>query len=80
MSKADKMFKEMGYEKEETRKSIVYKLRLGWKSKIVIDKEHKEYYAHAYIDNENIVSDVVSLCVEEHLAINEKMKELGWIK
>ena len=57
MSKADKMFEELGYVESETsdKNDIVYEYRM------------KE-------------SRLVTITHEEHLAIHEKMKELGWIE
>lgn len=75
MSKADKMFKELGYEKSETDDNnfIVYDYRTGYMwFEIVFDKLNKEYYSQQYEDLPNITP-------KEHLAIHEKMKELGWI-
>lgn len=74
MSKADKMFKELGYvtPKKDCINSIIYKYRMDG-HEIVFDKLNKEYHAQYH----NIV---VTITAEEHLAIHEKLKELGWIE
>lgn len=77
MSKADKMFEELGYEKEENEEEILYAFKDRWV--LCFGKEFKEYYTHDYVGVNNFVGNAVSINVNEHLAINEKMKELGWL-
>lgn len=77
MSKADKMFEELGYKKEENEEEILYTLKDRWV--FFFGKEFKEYYTHDYVGVNNFVGNAVSINVNEHLAINEKMKELGWL-
>ena len=75
MSKADKMFEELGYNKYTTDwvEEIVYLHRLlKTKLQIVFDTYNREYHSQ---QNYNLVT----ITVKEHLAIHEKMKELGWI-
>ena len=76
MSKADKMFEELGYIKSTTGRvdEIVYLHRLRKTNlQIVFDTDNREYYSQ---QNDNLVT----ITIKEHLAINEKMKELGWIE
>ena len=76
MSKADKMFEELGYVESETsdKNDIVYEYRMRKAGlEIVFDKFNKEYCS---LQN----SRLVTITHEEHLAIHEKMKELGWIE
>lgn len=69
MSKADKMFEELGYQKERyINNSIRY-------------YGNKNYIIFAYIDKSVRVSgteNVSILSMQELKAINEKVKELGW--
>lgn len=65
MTKADKMFEELGYKK------------------IVEDKYRTVYdYYGIGILFKNLSKEVLidGMNVREHLAIHEKMKELGWIE
>lgn len=76
MSKADNMFKELGYVKSETDdiNSIVYEYKVRKVSfEIIFDKFNKEYCSQQY-------EELVTITPKEHLAIHEKMKELGWIE
>lgn len=67
MSKADEMFDEMGYEKiHNNRRRIVYKK--GYLSQIEFIMKYK------WIDVGNM-----RISIEELQAINEKVKELGWL-
>ena len=69
MSKADKMFEELGYKKGENELTICYSIFL-----------HRRYrLIKFYLDKKRCRTDV-NIGIEEHLAISEKMKELGWIK
>ena len=65
MSKADELFDEMGYEKiHDNGRRIVYKKPL---TKIVFKKWHRW------------VDVCMNLDMQELQAINEKVKELGWL-
>lgn len=65
MSKADKMFEELGYKKiDDDKYRTVYTFD---GSEIVFQNRLKE----VTIDD---------LTIQEHLAIHEKMKEFGWIE
>lgn len=69
MSKADKMFEKLGYEKEETNYSIRY-IKFIFKDlghRIVFYKDDKSVNTYGKID------------MQELQAINEKCKELGWL-
>ena len=69
MSNADKSFYELGYEKEERNKADVYV------------KNCKYITRQIGFNNEikNIMIDVHYITVQELKAINEKIKELGWL-
>lgn len=83
MSKADKMFEELGYKKEEDNFGIIeYYKRveepyLGNKNykcfyaKYTIVFSSKTFYKYSNCNNK-------SFTMEELQAINEKVKELGW--
>ena len=72
MSKADKMFKKLGYE-------------------LFVDKNDFKIYRHCEVNLDisfelnfkqflKLWNDRMSpITVDEHLAIHEKMKELGWL-
>ena len=66
MSKADKMFEEMGYKKiiDDDKYRTVYNC---YGIEIVFENRWKE-----------VITD--GLTIQEHLAIHEKMKELGWLE
>ena len=68
MSKADKMFEKLGYEKEERNRADVY-------------IKHCKYITKQFgLNNEtkSIMIDVHYITMQELQAINEKVKELGW--
>ena len=69
MSKADKVFEELGYEKEESSWSIRY-IKFVFEDighRITFYKEDKTINTYGKID------------IQELQVINEKCKELGWI-
>lgn len=73
MSKADKMFEELGYEIEVIGNGIEYYKECGTEEKeidfiINVDTSEKEIW----IDDFHVIT------IEELQAINEKVKELGW--
>ena len=72
MSKADKMFEELGYEKQ--LHPII--------SDFISYKKTNESIGFFPADNAYVkLSDglIEIITVKEHQAIHEKMKELGWI-
>ena len=76
MSKADKMFEELGYNKEYGR--------IEFFNDDYISFEYKDDYDYNYIlfslkDKTIKTQCYHELSVKEHLAIHEKMKELGWL-
>lgn len=70
-SKADKMFEELGYRKEENLEDIYYKSEYGT---IWFTSRPKEI---------NFISDGIdtigTITMQELQAINEKVKELKWL-
>ena len=70
MSKADKMFEELGYRKQE---EYTYCKKFG----------NIFYHYIDFFENDKSYRKFINkgwnYTVEEHLAIHEKMKELGWI-
>ena len=71
MSKADKMFEELGYKKEVNSDSFIRELSIkGHFNVIQFFKEIGVYSLHLKLNQINI---------KEHIAIHEKMKELGWL-
>ena len=76
LSKADKMFYELGYEKTEKSHLITYSR--------YCTKENDFENIHFFLENKGIKTNWDSysskfINVKEYLAINEKVKELGWI-
>lgn len=69
MSKADEMFKELGFKKDEGLYEIQYTTR---DNQITFDKRNNTIviYSNDYDDKINM---------QELQAINEKCKELGWL-
>ncbi len=74
---ADEMFEELGYKKEENEEEISYTFKDSWV--LCFGKEFKEYYTHDYVGVNNFVGNAVSININEHIAIHEKLKELGWL-
>lgn len=76
MSEADEMFKELGYEKATDIRTdigcVFYK-----NEKHFIYNEHPKIIFHYKIKKLTIQNDYLSM--QELQAINEKVKELGWI-
>lgn len=70
MSKADKMFKKMGFKKKEDDTWVNYYNDF---TEVVFNKEVKMYTFH------QSNGDIVYANGINHLAIHEKMKELGWL-
>ena len=73
MSKADKMFEDLGLwlERENT---VYFEVKNDEDKVIQINKERKEIACFNYYDGFERIT------LEELKAINEKVKELGWEK
>lgn len=68
MSEADELFAELDYEKKETLKKIIYYIDLPiWQPSITFNKKYKSIKSDLWIT------------MQELQAINEKVKELGWL-
>jgi len=68
---AQKMFEELGYEYKNPsgiEKNMISCVANN--TAIMFSKEHKEYWH----------TPLTSITVEEHQAIHQQMKELGWIE
>lgn len=74
MSKADKMFKELGFEKTiwGSEKTLSIRYESNNKGAIIFVPFSKVVYGIEDFESKEIT-------VKEHLAIHEKMKELGWL-
>ena len=80
MSKADELFKELGYKKiEENDKYVLYlsEKSLWRQRKIRFWKDEKVIF-NDLLEDDKVVSSV-QIGIEELQAINEKVKELGWL-
>ena len=84
MSKADEMFKELGYEKEEDKYRIAYYLKKNFTHFIVIKKIYLyKIEKDICMEQWNITEGIEISCnigMQELQAINLKCKELGWVK
>ena len=71
MSKADKMFEEMGFKRSEElfKYKIIYHTKQTELGRFVVFDE-----AWEYVEINGTIKPKL------HLAIHEKMKELGWIE
>lgn len=79
MSKADELFKELGYKKiEENDKYVLYlsEKSLWRQRKIRFWKDEKVIF-NDLLEDDKVVSSV-KIGIEELQAIKEKVKELGW--
>ena len=76
MSKADEMFKELGYKKYINDSKTKIRYIFEGADNIIFDLEIET--VKAYIWNDGTRELVKSLNKEELQAINEKVKELGW--
>ena len=84
MSKADKMFEELGYifEKANETEGYCKVIIAGKKQKgIIFENDFKEILFNlSYYDKEgNFKYKNITISKEELQAINEKVKELGWL-
>lgn len=73
MSKADELFKELGYEKSETRDTVMYK----YQDTILGDKFEFQIF-FSKISKLVFIKGKDGISMSELKAINEKVKELGW--
>lgn len=80
VSKADKMFKDLGYDVKEytsireygfKHRTLLYYAKGGLNIVFFLDSKHVEVSKNW---------EAEPFCVDIHLAIHEKMKELGWIE
>lgn len=72
MSKANKMFRELGYIEDKSYNLISYEKDIGqYLYTIVFDTANKTFYKGSTCQD-----DAISM--QELQAINEKVKELGW--
>lgn len=87
MSKADKMFEELGFTKTKDtfienvmNWMIIYldKENFGRQRRITIFEDSYFVTLRDIYDDKDIAGARVNK--EEHLAIHEKLKELGWLK
>ena len=79
---ADKLFKELGYEKIDKKRlkhiQYVRQINKNTKENITFHKTFKkvEVYFYDYEDYEELTKPIA---MQELKAINEKVKELGWV-
>lgn len=72
MSKADEMFRELGYRKYSNSYSTFYQNKSKSKE-ILFDVEDKDFVCQDMYDYDGLY-----ITMQELQAINEKVKELGW--
>lgn len=83
MSKADLMFMELGHEKSEDKIKIMYSGKNDEQFYgIVFNKINKSYHTYFFMYQKGSIpwDCNYAISIELHLAITEKMKELGWIE
>ena len=78
MSKADKMFKAMWYEKtlDDDHNIFYEKFWAGANCTEIIAFNMKYKMVEISYDKDNIVA---AFNVEQHLAVHEKLTEMGWL-
>lgn len=82
MSKADEMFEKLGYEKENYGYKIIYTKKDSGEDKnfiITIMLEAKLIFAEIDDGCDEIDRRSFGVQIQELQAINEKVKELGWL-
>lgn len=82
MSKADEMFEKTWHKKEEDEVKIVYSGENDEQSYgVVFNKIRRSYHTYFFFYQKKSIPYDCNYCIttELHLAIHEKMKELGWI-
>ena len=81
MSKADEMFEELGYKKKsESSNFILYENEYTMSNRCYIYFDLKKKLVQAEdIDDVYEMKEASYLNVQELKAINEKVKELGWL-
>ena len=81
MSKADTMFEELGYKKEEENDKYVLYLseKSLWRQRKIRFWKDEKVIFNDLLEDDKVVSSV-QIGIEEIQAINEKCKELGWIE
>ena len=84
MSKADEMFEELGYEKDKEMPEMYCKIIIPFKKQKdiqfdVVTEEHIEIRMSRYDEFGELKFNRIVLSLKELQAINEKVKELGWL-
>lgn len=81
MSKADTMFEELGYKKEEENDKYVLYLseKSLWRQRKIRFWKDEKVIFNDLLEDDKVVSSV-QIGIEELQAINLKCKELGWIE
>lgn len=82
MSKADKMFEELGYEKKhqlDIYKRIWGELFYNSENMMNISFDYEGRLVCSYIKGEDEKEQCAYVTIQELQAINEKVKELGWL-
>ena len=81
MSKADELFKELGYEKaDESFSSILYEKNISLSERVYIYFKLDEKLVQAeYVDDDYEMRGASYLNMQELKAINQKCKEMGWL-
>jgi len=81
---AKEMFEELGYEQIINNDSLIeykdYSHGDGDYAYVSFIRMWKEYEVGYYDDYENKRREPTVVSIEEHKAITQQMKELGWIK
>ena len=76
MSKADKMFEELGYEKAQDDICVIYTLKFGLR--LFCEQSITFYFETKQVSLEN-EWEIYVINQREFKAIHEKLTELGWL-
>ena len=85
MSKADKMFEELGYKKDKEIDNLYCNIIRPYKKQkdISFDDVAKDFVTITltkYNEFGELENNIIVLSIKELQAINQKCKELGWIE
>ncbi len=80
MKTAREMFEELGYELSVNENCLIEyrKKNDKWWTACITFSKYQKYYI-SFLDNDKKQAPLL-LLANEHLAIHQQMKELGWIK
>jgi hypothetical protein len=85
--KAQEMFEKLGYVVEHRKKIgyandeyVIYHKNIDYAQAFVFSKVNKTFWTCSYADIDKVSGEIYGVFPEEHSAIHQQMKELGWIE